>query len=118
MNIAGVLQLDGSLVSNGLPSSIQNGGGASGGSIYIVTSSFTGLGKVIANGGNGGLNGNGGGGGCIAVHIDDTQLFQGLFQSYGGDGTLVGGSGIVYIEDNKKGIPRFVIEATSICLAV
>ena len=108
MKIAGSLKLDGNLVSNGQNSLSQNGGGASGGSIHIVTSSFTGLGKVLANGGNGLGDGSGGGGGCIAVHVDSKHFFQGVFQSYGGNGKVVGGAGTVYIEDSKSLIARSV----------
>ena len=108
MKIALSLKLDGSLVSNGQNSLLPNGGGASGGSIHIVTSSFTGLGKVLANGGNGLGDGSGGGGGCIAVHVDSKHFFQGVFQSYGGNGKVVGGAGTVYIEDSKSLIARSV----------
>ena len=108
VKVAGHLKLDGSFVSNGLNSLSQNGGGASGGSIHIVTSSITGLGKVLANGGNGISDGNGGGGGCIAVHVDNKHSFQGIFQSYGGNGKVVGGAGTVYIEDSKSTIARSV----------
>ena len=108
MKVAGSLKLDGSLISNGQSSLSQNGGGASGGSIHISTSSFTGLGKVQADGGNGIDNGNGGGGGCIAVHVDSKHMFQGVFQSYGGNGKIVGGAGTVYIEDSKSMIARSV----------
>ena len=109
LKIAERLKLDGSLVSNGLGSSLQHGGGASGGSIHIETPSFTGLGKVIANGGNGLGNGHGGGGGCIAVHIDDKIAFQGTFQSYGGSGQIIGGPGTVFIEDSKTMIARYFL---------
>lgn len=108
MKVAGRLKLDGSLMSNGRSSSSQNGGGASGGSIHILTSSFTGLGKVQADGGNAIGDGNGGGGGCIAVHVDSKHLFQGVFQSYGGNGKIFGGAGTVYIEDSKSMIARSV----------
>lgn len=108
MKISGTLKLDGSILSNGLASLSRDGGGASGGSIHLMISSFTGLGKLTANGGSGLAEGNGGGGGCIAVHVDSVHLFQGAFQSFGGDGKVVGGAGTVYVEDNKKMVPRFV----------
>ena len=109
MKIAGLLSLDGSLISNGVKAKLQNGGGASGGSIYLKMTSFVGLGMITANGGDGLGTGHGGGGGCIAIHVDDVVGFKGRFQSFGGNGKIIGGAGTVYSEDNKIRIPRLVI---------
>ena len=106
MKVSGNLKIDGSLLANGLGSKQQNSGGASGGTISIITSSFSGLGKVVADGGDGLGSGNGGGGGCVAVHVDNEAKFKGTMQSRGGNGKIVGGAGTIYVEDLKTMIPR------------
>jgi hypothetical protein len=72
---AGTIQLDGLMSVNGVSGTFSEGfgaGGGSGGGIYLRCNRFQGIGRMEANGGNGGvqsagLEGGGGGGGRIAV---------------------------------------------------
>ncbi|MCK5487398.1 MAG: hypothetical protein KAI86_14375, partial [Desulfobacterales bacterium] len=74
-------------------------GGGSGGSVYIITGTFTGAGTISANGGTGDGTSGGGGGGRIAVHYT-TNSSSVAYQAYGGlaggSALRMGGAGTIY----------------------
>ncbi|XP_021835931.2 uncharacterized protein [Spinacia oleracea] len=75
LNLAGLIELDGSLLADGGTSGIKGGGG-SGGSIFIFAQKMTGNGRVSASGGDGFA---GGGGGRVSIRIfsrHDDQEFR------------------------------------------
>lgn len=76
----GHLQVDGMLTVNGRNGSGLNGGGSSGGSIWLNCRTFSGAGLLRANGGDGGSRSGAGSGGRMALHYD-TQLQQSVSQS-------------------------------------
>lgn len=92
--VSGNLMLNGGLTANGAPH--WGYGGASGGSIYIITQSLSGSGTILANGAKGGTayySSGGGGGGRIAVYYQSSS-FIGKAEAKGGmvggdDGTVV-----------------------------
>ncbi|XP_054782086.1 uncharacterized protein LOC129289342 isoform X2 [Prosopis cineraria] len=75
LNITGSIEVSGDLLANGGDGGIQGGGG-SGGSIYIKARMMTGSGKISATGGNGFA---GGGGGRVSIDAfrshDNTKFF-------------------------------------------
>lgn len=73
LEVAGTITVDGEI-----DMSAQETG--SGGSIYIVSQTFSGFGTIRADGGNGG-----GGGGRISVEAEDIYDFTGTFSVVGGD---------------------------------
>ena len=100
------ITIDGNVIADGA-SSGSNGAG-SGGSVFIVGQSVSGLGQISANGGNGGGNiGGGGGGGRVAIQVTDPfSNFHGMISAYGGNGKKNGAAGTVYKKYVKAGVPR------------
>ncbi len=99
LNIAGTLQVDGTISVNGEVGFGAGGGGGAGGSIYIAScTTFSGTGSLTANGGNGVAGvGGGGGGGRIAI-IATTSFFTGSLSAIGGSGANYGGAGTIYTQ--------------------
>ena len=104
LNVSDTLTVDGAISANGLKKS-GNGGGGSGGSIYITAKHFAGTGSITANGGDQGApstgrHPGGGGGGRIAVHYE-TNTFTGTLEAIGGLGRVPhggnGGSGTIEV---------------------
>lgn len=81
MNITHLLEIDGTITANAGDASSQGGGG-SGGSIWIVCNILKGYGKITANGGGSpydtkyGYHGGGGAGGRIAVYFQKNDTFS------------------------------------------
>lgn len=106
LNVAGTLNLTGSISANGSDGqqygAFNAGGGGSGGTVKIVAGLLMGNGVVSANGGNtivggAGYWGGGGGGGRIAVYFGtDSSTIS--FRAYGGNagqfGSFIGDAGI------------------------
>jgi hypothetical protein len=67
LTVAGILQLDGTILANGLAGEAQRGSGA-GGSIWITADTLAGSGSVSALGGQAAWYGAAGGGGRIAIY--------------------------------------------------
>ncbi|MDD5397225.1 MAG: fibronectin type III domain-containing protein [Candidatus Moranbacteria bacterium] len=83
--VAGVLNLNGSIIANGAAGS-SNSGGGSGGSIWITTGTLSGGGTATSNGGNAGNNNAGSGsGGRIAIEYV-ASTFSGTKTAFGGTG--------------------------------
>ncbi|HMP96754.1 MAG TPA: Ig-like domain-containing protein [Kiritimatiellia bacterium] len=94
---------DGSIRADGNTGNGWQSGGGSGGSIFLVTRTLSGLGLVTANGGG---NEVGGGGGRVSVqHTDISTKDTSLIRAVGFDGTQAdGGNGTVFLkgpEDNN-----------------
>ena len=76
-----MLEVDGVVTANGADAASQGGGG-SGGSIWIVCNILKGYGKFTANGGGSptdakyGYHGGGGAGGRIAVYFRKNETFS------------------------------------------
>lgn len=100
------LTVDGSLMVSGGDCNVTECGGGSGGTIFIKSRSFAGVGLVGSRGGNGDDTGGGGSGGRIAIHLNAKMLFEGLFEVEGGSGKYLGASGTVYIEDETDSIAK------------
>ena len=110
LNIQDTLAVSGTISSQGGQGStagvntnygFEAGGGGSGGSIWIITSTLQGSGKIIANGGAGGVsttNGGSGGGGRIALYYDNIGSGSLSYTAYGGSGGAgSGGAGTTNI---------------------
>lgn len=102
LNVAGEMQLDGQVLSNGGVGTIPlyRAGGGGGGSIWIECGTLSGMGAIRANGGagadsGGNGRGGGGGGGRIAVYFEEST-YTGQMQAFGGAGWQHGGAGTVY----------------------
>ncbi|XP_033745590.1 uncharacterized protein LOC117331104 [Pecten maximus] len=81
---------------------VSGAGGASGGSLMLVTNSFSGSGTLQANGGDGDTISGGGGGGRVSITYT-TSEFTGKHLAYGGRATNGdGGAGTVYVEGAGK----------------
>ncbi len=94
---------DGAIRADGNTGNGWQSGGGSGGSIFLVTRTLSGLGLVTANGGG---NEVGGGGGRVSVqHTDISTKDTSLIRAIGFDGTQAdGGNGTVFLkgpEDNN-----------------
>jgi hypothetical protein len=99
MSPVGLLVVDGSVMMRGTRGSdsvedLVSGGGGSGGSISITTSSLEGKGILSVTGGDGGTselddseyNGGGGSGGRIFLTVEDPSDFTGSVEAFGGFG--------------------------------
>ena len=98
--VGGTLRVDGTVTANaGLDTFVHNGGGGSGGSVWIIANDIAGAGTVSANGKAGGGIAASGGGGRIAVYTSNT--FGNLsFRAYdGGNSSLYGAAGTIYLEN-------------------
>ena len=98
------VEIDGTVVSNGEDSTGGRGGGGSGGSVYIETENFLGLGDINTNGGSasGETNCRGGGGaGGRAAITQRSNTFTGTVTSFGGTGHECGGAGTILYRDRQ-----------------
>ena len=116
IDVAGTLNVDGSISANGNPGFQDNSGGGSGGSIWITASKVTGSGMISAEGGEGELYGGGGGaGGRVAIyqpnHGYHTNTFLGLASAFGADGAFFGDDGTVLFADVSA--PQVVSQSPS-----
>ncbi|OQA51859.1 MAG: hypothetical protein BWY43_00789 [candidate division WS2 bacterium ADurb.Bin280] len=85
INVAGDVNINGSISANGTASSHYKGGGGSGGTVSITANSVIGSGSISANGGNG--NSGGGGGGIVSVYYKENfSLISGNISATGGSG--------------------------------
>ncbi|GAB4852694.1 hypothetical protein Ancab_016908 [Ancistrocladus abbreviatus] len=103
LNVAGSIEVKGSLLADGGNAGVKGGGG-SGGSIYIKAHKMTGNARISASGGNGFA---GGGGGRVSVDVfsmhDDQEILVHGGKSYGCPKNS-GGAGTLY-----DAVPRRLI---------
>ncbi|MBT7281884.1 hypothetical protein HN832_00555, partial [archaeon] len=99
LNVTGEFNFNGSLNSNGI---YVNGGGGSGGSIYITTRNITGNGTITANGGGTGSGSSSAGGGgrvsIILTNATDFVSFTGTITAFGGNTASDAAAGTIYKE--------------------
>ena len=96
LTVGGTLTLNGSLSAEGNAASQDDGGGGSGGSVWLTAGALAGSGAIMADGGAGELyGGGGGGGGRIAVHTPFNS-FGGVVSVAGGAGATMGQTGSVF----------------------
>ncbi|MBI3783118.1 MAG: Ig-like domain-containing protein, partial [Deltaproteobacteria bacterium] len=112
---ADALQLDGSIVADGVtPASGCSGGGA-GGSIKVDVGTLNGSGSMRAKGGDapGGGNGTGGGGGgrIAVVYASNSGFDFTHVTTIGGSATVNGGGGTVYLRQQTQPLGMLVIDA-------
>jgi hypothetical protein len=111
--VSGALALNGSLSANGADALGQDGGGGSGGSLWLTVGTLSGSGGISANGGAGDLpNGGAGGGGRIALYYR-TNSFTGAITAHGGQGATYGGAGTVYLSaqsSSQATVPEVIVE--------
>jgi hypothetical protein len=106
VTVRGSLQLDGRLSADGSMSPGLNGGGGSGGAIWLTVGKLLGSGSISANGGAGNNAGGGGGGGRISLWYN-TNLFSGSITARGGGGANPGGAGTFYTTASTFGQSKF-----------
>ena len=105
LNVSGAITINGAITANGIFAvTNSNGGGGSGGSIWIVANSISGSGQINADGGNGDGSANGGGaGGRISIHPSTVTTpfaytFSGpITANAGTGGSTVATGGSIYI---------------------
>ncbi|MDA3814975.1 MAG: hypothetical protein PF549_01250, partial [Patescibacteria group bacterium] len=99
LNISGILNNEGSIISNGgSGETFVWSGGGSGGSVWIEAGTIIGSGTILVNGGNGGGgNGGGGAGGRIAIYGPGSDTLT--ITSTGGTGYESGEDGSIYTTD-------------------
>jgi len=98
LNIGGTLQVDGSILADGLRATNAHAGGGAGGSLLLSATTIAGAGTISANGGNGETpDGGGGGGGRIAIRFG-TNNFSGTISTFGGSAVNYGGAGTIYLQ--------------------
>jgi len=103
---------DGRISANGSPGGGWSAGSGSGGSIYLITSTLSGVGPMTAHGGAGEV---GGGGGRIAVHFVDmsTKDTKGI-QALGGQGSSrAGANGTVFLKNIAQTGGTLVVDGRS-----
>jgi len=107
--VAGNLVVNGRLSANGNSYVGYNGGGSSGGSIWITGSgSLGGTGEVQVSGGVGDYGGMGGGGGRFAVDDSVTYNFHGNIRGAAGNqNSLYGSAGTIYF--SSIATPSFTV---------
>lgn len=112
LNVINVVA-DGAIRANGAPGTGSNAGSGSGGSVYILTRSLSGLGLVEANGG---ANEVGGGGGRVAIHyLDISTKDPAEIRAIGGDGsTADGGNGTVFLFDFGASNSTLVVDGQGV----
>jgi len=71
---SGTTTVNGSISANGKTYTGCNGGGGSGGSVYITSGTLTGTGSISTTGGNGYGDGGGAGGGRVAIYYGTTDF--------------------------------------------
>ena len=116
----GVIDLDGTIASNGARFSSSSYGGGAGGSIYINTNTLRGAGAISADGGQGGSSGGGGSGGRIAVEGFTPANLAGNFAPElidttltafgGGSGNENGGAGTVWLRSQAQSYGDLIVD--------
>lgn len=102
LNVGETLEVDGSILANGLAATNDHSGGGAGGSIRITATTIAGAGTISASGGGGDTpNGGGGGGGRIAIYFG-TDNFTGNISTFGGSGANYGGAGTIYLQTSTN----------------
>ncbi|HEX5218167.1 MAG TPA: carboxypeptidase-like regulatory domain-containing protein [Verrucomicrobiae bacterium] len=110
LTVTGPLTLNGRISANGSSSVTNNGGGGSGGSVWLTLNQFLGTGMISADGGSGHLpNGGGGGGGRIALSFN-TNAFSGILSAKGGRGFVGGGAGTIYLSTNNQRVATLIVD--------
>lgn len=106
IKVGSLFILDGILkVSGGNAVIGSNGGGGSGGSVYVSTHSYRGFGEIDVRGGaSGGFNSGSGAGGRIAIYSEKELLYRGVYHAAGGNGTRGkhGGPGTIFLRSLKN----------------
>jgi hypothetical protein len=96
LSVAGTLALNGWISASGNAGAQDDGGGGSGGSIWVTAKTLTGNGWLAADGGDGQLmDGGGGGGGRIAIY-SPASTFNGQASAAGGAGFFPGAIGSIF----------------------
>jgi hypothetical protein len=96
LTVGGTLTVNGRLSADGDAALQDDGGGGSGGSIWLTAEALAGTGAIAADGGAGELyDGGGGGGGRIAIYTP-VNAFGGLVSAAGGIGASPGQTGSIY----------------------
>ena len=109
LNVGGTLELDGSILADGLKATNAHAGGGAGGSFLISASTIAGAGTISANGGNGETpDGGGGGGGRIAIYFGSNN-FTGNISAFGGSGINYGGAGTIYLQASTNTAGQLII---------
>ena len=96
LTVGGALVVNGRLSAGGNASLQDDGGGGSGGSVWLTAGALAGTGAIAADGGAGELyDGGGGGGGRIAIYTP-LNVFDGTVSAAGGTGGVPGQAGSIY----------------------
>ena len=107
--VKGNVKIDGIVTARGLSPSRTEGGGGSGGSIWIDTIALSGRGKVDASGGNG--QGGGGAGGLMKIsYTQASSRWAGQFRATGGEGYEAGAAGL-QLESKTIVVPFVTLRA-------
>jgi hypothetical protein len=107
------LAADGGLRADGNAGNGFQAGSGSGGSIFILTRTLSGLGLITANGGVGEV---GGGGGRVGIHYTDMATKDpALIRAIGGDGgNADGGNGTVFLKGPEEQDGTLVVDGQGI----
>jgi hypothetical protein len=109
LTIGGKLEVDGSILADGLRATNSHAGGGAGGTLLISASTISGAGTISANGGNGETpDGGGGGGGRVAIYFE-TDNFSGQISTFGGSGVNYGGAGTIYLQASSNTVGQLII---------
>ncbi len=111
LEVDGLLHVDGAIRANGV-SGGGSAGGSAGGSIQIDTQTLSGSGVISADGGSSSIYGAGGGG-RIALRYDAIDGFpMANLRALGGDSSIDGGAGTVFLADRLFGTTSVRISNT------
>lgn len=104
---------DGAMRADGFLGLGFQAGSGSGGSVYLLTRSLSGLGLITADGGAGEV---GGGGGRIGIHYTDMSTKNpSLIRAIGGDGSFAdGGNGTVFLKGPDELDGTLIVDGQSI----
>ena len=111
------IQLEGEISVSGEDAPGVDGGGGSGGSVWLSAQNLVGNGILTSDGGNGNIHGHGGSGGRMAIYLQEKMAFEGLLSAKGGAiGSVgdIGAAGTVYIEDSVKLQPRRLLKTQNL----
>lgn len=112
LDVGGSARIDGVVSADG-QSAIADGGGGSGGSVWLTCTTLIGNGILRARGGAGGggdVGGGGGSGGRVGVETNDAATFAGDIRADGGDAggaAVAGGAGSVFVA--RVGLPSRLV---------
>ena len=112
---SGSVTIDGLVGANGEDGQNQTTGGASGGSVWIMSKSFKGNGVIRASGGSGLFSSSGGGGGG-RISIDfDNRTYSGKIEAFGGAGNKeAGGAGTIYLHNKYRDFKQLIVDNNNI----